>query len=166
VNPETMVDMAEQEVFRRTRQSPVPGGEQPFEDYAVDAEWYDRHEVDGGRVSLTRFGSIPAPSTLSGFIRTVQQIAQAANGQIDGWRGQSRDWAVHSGAMRRVMRPWVKPFPTDSQRNRELIIKAVREPLGVKEAGRDNTRRRRPATVVGHADLPQVSPQRSAIEGV
>lgn len=103
-----MADMAEQEVFRRTRQSPFPGGEPPFDDCAVDVEWYDRHEVDGGRVSLTRFGSIPAPSTLSGFFRTAQQIARAANGQIYGWRGQRNSrWAVHSGAMRRVRRPWV-----------------------------------------------------------
>jgi hypothetical protein len=140
VKPGIMVAMADQEVFRRKRQSPIPGGEQPFDDVAVDTGWYDRHDVDGGRVHVTRFGSVPAPATLSEFIRTVQQIASAANGPIYGWRGQ-RDsaWAVHSGAMRRVMRPWVYSLPTDSQRQRDLL-EELRKHIGLVEARRDKGR--------------------------
>ena len=95
--------MAEQdapsEVFQRTRRSPYPDGTEPFDDCAVDVGWYDEHEVGGGRDFLERFGHIPAPATLSEFVRTVQQIASAANGQMFGWRGQSNArWAVRECA--------------------------------------------------------------------
>ena len=115
-------DHDDAEVFRRTRQFPPPPHTEPFDDRAIDLGWYDQKEVPCGRVYLERFGHIPAPTTLSAFIRTVQQIANASNGQIYGWRGQSNgSWAIHSGAMRRVMRPWVQPFPADQQRYRQLI---------------------------------------------
>jgi hypothetical protein len=131
---------APSEVSRRTRRIPLPLPGQSFDDCAVDVGWYDDHNMDGGRVFLERFGRIPAPSTLSGFVRTVQQIAAAANGQMYGWRGQSNGcWAVHSGAMRRVRRPWVQPFPADRQRIRELVA-PMREQLGVKDAQRDQVR--------------------------
>jgi FRG domain len=140
-----MTGVAEQEppgggVFHRSRRNPFPGGPPPFDDCAVDVGWYDKHEVNGGRVFLERFGWIPEPPTLSEFIRTVQQIASAANGQIYGWRGQSNGyWAVHSGAMRRVRQPWVQPFPTDRQRIQNLIA-PMRKQLGIKDARRHETR--------------------------
>ncbi len=127
---------AADEVFRRTRRFPSVPHKEPIDDYAVGSDWYDQNGVDGGRVYLRRFGEIPAPATLSGFIETVQQIAGAANGQIYGWRGQSDgSWAIHSGAMRRVMQPWEQAFPADRQRVREL-----REALGLVDAKRHEKR--------------------------
>lgn len=65
---------------------------------------------------------MPAPGTLAELITIAQQIAKQANGQIYGWRGQScSDWAVHSGGIRRVMRPWVRPFSADRRTVQELI---------------------------------------------
>src|SRR6185436_19099776 len=78
------------EVFRRTRRFPSPPGRATIDDdRAVDVGWYDEHKVDGERVYLERFGRIPAPATLSDFIRTVQQIALESNGQIYGWAARA-----------------------------------------------------------------------------
>jgi hypothetical protein len=129
------------EVFRRTRRRPAPPGPAaPFDDQAAEFGWYDQHGVDGGRTYLQRFGHIPAPSTLGDFVRTVQRIASAANGQMYGWRGQSNGcWAVHSGAMRRVRQPWVQQFPADQKHLRELLA-PMREQLGAQDAQRHKTR--------------------------
>jgi hypothetical protein len=129
------------ESLRRTRRFPSPPGRATIDDdRAVDVGWYDEHKVDGERVYLERFGRIPAPATLSDFIRTVQHIAAASNGQIYGWRGQSDgSWGIHSGGMRRVMQPWVKPFPADEERHRQLFAD-IREQLGAPVAKRREAR--------------------------
>ncbi|SKG09995.1 FRG domain [Mycobacteroides abscessus subsp. massiliense] len=107
--------------YQRVRRSAYTDGRASFPDVATDLGWYDHHEISGGRVVLERFGTIPAPQTLHAFIQTAQEIASAANGAIFGWRGQSRDWPVHSGSIRRVMQPWIRRFPSDLQRIDELL---------------------------------------------
>lgn len=107
--------------YQRERRSPYPNGRAAFSDVAVDLGWYDKHQISGERVFLERFGTIPAPQTLHEFVQTAQEIASAANGAIFGWRGQSQDWPIHSGAIRRVMRPWIRRFPSDLRRIDEVL---------------------------------------------
>ena len=128
------------EVFRRTRRFPSVPPRAPIDDYAVSSDWYFQNGMQGDEVYLRRFGTIPAPATLGEFIETVQRIAEAANGQIYGWRGQSDgSWAIHSGAMRRVMQPWIQAFPADRQHVRELVA-AMREDMGIVDNKRDVAR--------------------------
>lgn len=132
------------ETYQRVRRSPYPDGRAAFADVAVDLGWYEKHKISGERVFLPRFGTIPAPQTLHEFMQTAQKIASAANGAIFGWRGQSRDWPIHSGAMRRVMRPWVRRFPSDLQRVDNLVrsvlasTEAGPQPVGKKFAREDD----------------------------
>ncbi|MGR6978376.1 FRG domain-containing protein [Mycobacteroides abscessus] len=127
--------------YHRKRRSPYPNGRAPFDDVAVDLGWYDKNEISGERVFLERFGTIPAPQTLHEFVQTAQETASAANGAIFGWRGQSQGWPVHSGAIRRVMRPWIRRFPSDLQRIDELLRPILAEVgLGPQSIGKEVVR--------------------------
>ncbi|MHC6215191.1 FRG domain-containing protein [Rhodococcus ruber] len=94
--------------FRRERvRLNDQGKPESFSDTAVELDWYAHHNIPGKFAYLERFGSIPAPESLSEFIDVAEQISVASDQGITGWRGQSDGrWGVQTGAARRVLKPW------------------------------------------------------------
>jgi hypothetical protein len=81
-------------------------------DSTVESDWYGDVAPELPRVTLERFGTVPAPRTLGEYVQTVTAIATKLS-KVVAWRGQvDVSWGVHSGAARRVMQQrWIEPRP-------------------------------------------------------
>lgn len=96
-----------------TNTSNDPGDTRPTR----QLDWYRENEIPGAQHPLGHFGVVPVATSIPECIWIAQAIAKAANHNgICGWRGQANsDWAVESGAARRVQLPWAEHFGRDKE---------------------------------------------------
>ncbi|MHB1570008.1 MAG: FRG domain-containing protein, partial [Solirubrobacteraceae bacterium] len=103
------------------RISTCPVANLPAVEHLGDEKLVDDADGDGNGngnvavVNLGYWGRAWAPATLSEFVRVVQRRT-SETGEPEVWRGQSRLWPLHSGALRRFGRShgWLGPALHDT----------------------------------------------------